>query len=85
MLFQYFPCYLDPFQPCDAFQIATIISDASGKQQKYIFGTFQNQNLKVNNTTFPAGIYLFKVNNGKNRRMCETFSKLTLQTQDRRH
>ena len=31
-----------------------------------------------------AGIYLFKVNNGKTRAMCEISSKLTIMTPERR-
>ena len=31
----------------------------------------------------PAGIYLFKVNNGNTRRMCEICSKLTIKTPER--
>ena len=30
--------------------------------------------------TFPAGIYLFEVNNGNTRTMCEICSKLTIKT-----
>ena len=33
----------------------------------------------------PAGIYFFKVNNGKTRTMCEIYSKLTIKTPERRH
>ena len=29
---------------------------------------------------FPAGIYMFKLNNGNTRKMCEIFSKLTIKT-----
>ena len=31
-------------------------------------------------TTLPADIYLFKVNNGNSRAMCEICSKLTIKT-----
>ena len=34
---------------------------------------------------FPAGIYLFKVNNGNTRTTCETCSKLTIKIPKRRH
>ena len=33
----------------------------------------------------PAGIYFFKVNNGKTRTMFEIYSKLTIKTPERRH
>ena len=35
--------------------------------------------------TFPAGIYLFKVNNKNTRTRCEICSKLTIKTPERRH
>ena len=34
---------------------------------------------------FPADIYLFKVNYGITKTMCEIFSKLTIKTPERRH
>ena len=34
---------------------------------------------------FPAGIYMFKVNNGNSRTRCERCSKLTIKTPERRH
>ena len=33
----------------------------------------------------PAGIYLFMANNGNTRTMCETCSKLIIETPERRH
>ena len=33
----------------------------------------------------PVGIYLFKVNKGNTRTMCEIYSKLTIKTPERRH
>ena len=38
-----------------------------------------------NKSTFPAGIYLLKVNNGNNRTSCEICSKLTIKITERRH
>ena len=35
--------------------------------------------------TFPAGIYLLKVNNRNTRIRCEICSKLTIKTPERRH
>ena len=37
------------------------------------------------NITFPASIYLLKVNNRNTRRNCEICSKLTIKTPERRH
>ena len=34
---------------------------------------------------FPAGNYMFKVNNGNARTRCEIYSKLTIKTPERRH
>ena len=33
---------------------------------------------------FPTGIYLFKVKNGNNRTMCDTCSKFSIKTPERR-
>ena len=33
--------------------------------------------------TYPAGIYLLKVNNGNTRRMCDIFSKVTIKLDQR--
>ena len=35
--------------------------------------------------TYPAGIYLLKVNNRNTRTRCEICSKLTIKTPERRH
>ena len=35
--------------------------------------------------SFPAGIYLLKVNNRNTRTRCEICSKLTINTPERRH
>ena len=35
--------------------------------------------------TYPAGIYLYKLNNGDTKAMCEIYSKLTIKTPERRH
>ena len=35
--------------------------------------------------SFPANIYLFKVNNRNTRKRCEICSKLTIKTPERRH
>ena len=35
--------------------------------------------------TFPASIYLFKINNGNNRKRCEICSKLTIKKPERCH
>ena len=42
------------------------------------------QNLVIFLTYFPANMYLFKVNNRKSRKRCETCSKLTIKTPKRR-
>ena len=36
-------------------------------------------------STSPAGIYLFKANDGNTRRTCEIFLKLTIKTPERRY
>ena len=36
-------------------------------------------------THFPAGIYLFKVNDGDTRTICEICSQLTMKISERRH
>ena len=41
--------------------------------------------MKIGIKLVPAGIYLLKVNNGNNRRMCENSSKLTIKTIGKRH
>ena len=41
--------------------------------------------LKLFDTNNPDVIYLFKVNNGKTRTICEICSKLILKTAERRH
>ena len=33
----------------------------------------------------PAGIYLFKINTGNTKAMCEVYSKLTINTPERSH
>ena len=38
-----------------------------------------------NRFMIPAGIYLFKVNNGNTKAMCKICSKLTINTPERRH
>ena len=35
--------------------------------------------------SYPAGIYLLKVNNRNTKRRCEIYSKLTIKTPERRH
>ena len=35
--------------------------------------------------SFPAGIYFFKINNGKTRIMCKIYSKLTIEIPERSH
>ena len=35
-------------------------------------------------SSYPASIYLFKVNNGNTRTMCEICTKLTIKTPERR-
>ena len=35
--------------------------------------------------SLPAGIYLFKVNNGNNRTMCEIYSEVTIKALARCH
>ena len=55
---------------------------------------FQTQSLKIQcllcfadfeSTIIPADIYLFEVNNGSIRTMCEICSELTIKTPERRH
>ena len=44
-----------------------------------------SQKIPGNLRNFPAGIYLFKVNNRNNRTMCEICSKLTIETPEQHH
>ena len=39
--------------------------------------------LEISAKSFPEDIYLFKVNNRSNRKMCEIYSKLTIKTPER--
>ena len=41
--------------------------------------------VEINWPINPAGIYLFKVNNGNTRTRCEICSELTIKTPERRH
>ena len=45
----------------------------------------QKHAAKIFHTTFPAGLYLFKVNNRNTRTMCEICSKLQRKTPERHH
>ena len=44
----------------------------------------KNVRIAVRPSTYPAGIYLFKVNNRNTRTKCEICSKLTINTPERR-
>ena len=58
----------------------------NGKVDRYFMSSIL---FNRSNTSFlfqyPAGIYLFKVNNGNTRAMCEICSKLKIRTPERRH
>ena len=43
-----------------------------------------NKVLVEENVTNPTSIYLFKINNRNNRKMCEIYSKLIIKTPERR-
>ena len=45
----------------------------------------QNKQNKYLTNHYPAGIYLFKVNNGNARRMCEICLKLTVKKPEQRY
>ena len=51
---------------------------------KYYVEERLNRNYEVNMSYFPAGNYMFKVNNRNTRTKCEICSKLTIKTPERR-
>ena len=60
------------------FRTLIIFLSATGLPRGHLGATIERAVIRYSLSLLPTGIYLFKVNDGKNRTMCEICSKLTM-------